>query len=103
MTQKKIQIDLTKLEPLDELDAEEKALHHSLQTGNFELDHSSHTINHYAEIFTASRNQRKAISLRLPKQDYLAIKSKASELGLPYQALINSLIHRYVAGHLKEA
>jgi predicted DNA binding CopG/RHH family protein len=93
-------LDLTNLEPIDDLDAEELLLHKSLQTGDFNFNGDAKTIKKYAEIFKESSRKRKAISLRIPTQDYLAIKTKASELGLPYQALINSLIHRYVTGNL---
>lgn len=95
-------VDLTELEPIDLLDEEEQATHEAIRNGAFELRTDSATIKKYAEIFKVARQKRKAISLRVPTQDYLAIKTKASELGLPYQALINSLIHRYVTGHLKE-
>ena len=100
--QKKMQIDLTTLEPIDTLTPEEQLLHEALASGQFEFQNDSKTIAKYAEIFTNSAKQRKAISLRLPKQDYFAIKAKAAQLGLPYQALINSLIHRYVNGEYQE-
>lgn len=102
MKNKKIRIDLTQLEPIDDLDAEELELHQALRAGDFHFKDDSTTLKKYAEIFKESSRQRKAISLRVPTQDYLAIKTKASELGLPYQALINSLIHRYVTGRLQE-
>lgn len=78
---KKIRLDLTKLEPVDNLTAEELVLHAALQQGKLEFHHDPQTLQHYAEIFKNSAKQR-----------------KAAKLGLPYQALINSLIHRYVNG-----
>ncbi len=97
MAKKKLLIDLTQLEPLDHLDSEEAALHQALQIGEFEFQSDPKTVTKYAEIFKNNGEQRKAISLRIPKNDYFAIKLKASALGLPYQALINSLIHQYVS------
>lgn len=99
----KIKINLTQLEPLDQLDPEEQALHEAIQAGDFIFESSPELIQQYAEIFAHSNKQRKAISLRIPTQDYLAIKAKAAEQGLPYQALINSLIHRYITGDLVSA
>ena len=96
--QKIIPIDLTQLEPIDDLDAEEAAIHAALQSGQVEWDLSEQTKKHYAQIFRDYRNQRRAISLRIPEGDFLAIRTKAAELGLPYQSLINSLIHQYVTG-----
>ena len=98
----KIEIDLTALEPIDVLDEDEQAIHHALQEGEAVLRTDAETVQRYTEIFKAARQQRKAISLRVPTEDYLTIKTKASELGLPYQALINSLIHQYVTGRIKE-
>ena len=59
------------------------------------------TIHKYAQIFKSSNHERKALSLRMPRNDYFEIKAKALELGMPYQALINSVIHRYLSGDLK--
>lgn len=101
MKNKKIKIDLAKLEPIDELTPEELELHAALTNGAMRFHSDSKTINKYTEIFKDNAKQRKAISLRIPKQDYFAIRAKAVELGLPYQALINSIIHQYVVGERK--
>ncbi|WGK68692.1 CopG family antitoxin [Candidatus Haliotispira prima] len=37
------------------------------------------------------------INIRLSKEDLEGIKHKAQEQGLPYQTLISSIIHQYVA------
>jgi predicted DNA binding CopG/RHH family protein len=47
-----------------------------------------------------SLKKSKRITIRLYKHDYIAIQEKASELGLPYQTLISSVIHRYLDGDL---
>ena len=43
-------------------------------------------------------DERAKISLRVPKGDLTRLKSRAMQEGVPYQTLINSLIHKYVAG-----
>ena len=40
---------------------------------------------------------RTKISLRVPVRDLTRLKSRAAEEGIPYQTLINSLIHKYVS------
>lgn len=40
------------------------------------------------------------ISLRLDGSVLAALKSEAERLGIPYQTLISSLLHRYVTGEL---
>lgn len=58
-------------------------------------------IDKYAKIFKHNNNERKALSLTMPKDDYFGIKACALALGMPYQSLINSVIHRFLTGDLK--
>jgi len=51
------------------------------------------------EYLTKSKN----ITLRLSLADLQGIKEKASQTGIPYQTLINALIHQYVSGQVKLA
>ena len=51
------------------------------------------------EYLTKSKN----ITLRLNIADLNGIKMKASETGIPYQTLINALIHQYVVGTVRLA
>ncbi len=48
-------------------------------------------------------SKSKNITLRLSLADLHGIKSKAVESGIPYQTLINALIHQYVTGQVKLA
>lgn len=41
-----------------------------------------------------------AISIRLDGAELAEIRTEAERLGLPYQTLIGSILHRYVAGEL---
>ena len=43
-----------------------------------------------------------AISIRLDGSILAALKSEAVRMGIPYQTLIGSLLHRYVGGELIE-
>jgi predicted DNA binding CopG/RHH family protein len=43
-------------------------------------------------------DEREKISIRVSRTDLSRLKSKAMQEGIPYQTLINSLIHKYVAG-----
>ena len=44
------------------------------------------------------REMRAKISLRVPAADLARLKQRAAAEGMPYQTLINSLIHKYVSG-----
>ena len=45
---------------------------------------------------------RAQITTRLAKHDLSRLKSRALELGMPYQTLLASIIHQYVEGALVE-
>ncbi len=52
-------------------------------------------------VNTTQKNKR--INIRLSERDLFGIQAKATEEGLPYQTLISSILHKYLAGSLKEA
>ena len=47
---------------------------------------------------TLKRDER--INIRLSSMDLGALKSKAGELGMPYQTLVSAVLHQYVTGRL---
>ncbi len=49
---------------------------------------------------TFRKNRR--ITIRLYDHDFKGIQKKALEMGIPYQTLISSMIHRYIEGDLVE-
>ena len=51
-------------------------------------------------IDTARKNR--SISMRISEYDLERIKEKAHEEGIPYQTLINSILHKYVTNQLLE-
>ncbi len=53
-------------------------------------------------IVTANVKQKKAINIRALESDIIKIKSKALSKGIPYQTLINSIIHQFANDKLIE-
>jgi hypothetical protein len=51
--------------------------------------------NKIEKIFDESRKSR-PISLRINEKDLTILKEKADKNGLPYQTMINVIIHKYV-------
>lgn len=43
------------------------------------------------------RNERERISLLVPKRNLSQLKARAMEEGMPYQTLINSILHKWLA------
>ena len=48
------------------------------------------------EKIIASSQKSRPISLRINENDLVQLKEKASKNGLPYQTMINVIIHKYV-------
>jgi len=45
--------------------------------------------------------KRKKLSIRVSEWDLLIIKQKAEQLWLPYQTLINSILHQFTSRQIK--
>lgn len=66
--------DFADLEPIDKLDDEELSLHQMLRDGKMIIQQEN-TKEKYAKIFKASNHKRRALSLRMPENDYINIKA----------------------------
>jgi len=84
-------------------DKEEKDLIESVEKGEWRsiknLDYEINQARHSAEE-TFRKDQR--MNIRISKRDLNNLKIKALEEGIPYQTLVSSLIHKYLAGRLHE-
>jgi len=49
---------------------------------------------------TVKYTKRKAINIKVLESDLEKLKSKALEEGMPYQTLLNSVLHKYITGQL---
>lgn len=82
------------------LDDEEKALVEAVEEGRLPLNNLL-TPERQAEIETMARatmnDQREKITIRISRNDLGRLKSRALQEGIPYQTLINSIIHKYVS------
>lgn len=84
------------------LSKDEKKLLDSVESGKFE---STLTKARRKELEAAATNtfkKDKRINIRLSNRDLIAVQSRASEEGIPYQTLVSSIIHRYVSGSLRD-
>lgn len=52
----------------------------------------------YAQYAKNTFQKNKRINIRISEWDLLRLKAKSLEEGIPYQTLVSSLIHKYVAG-----
>ena len=83
------------------IDDEERELVEAIESDDYEFGENQLTPERIAELQQAARNtlneQRQKISLRVPRTDLARLKAKAMRDGVPYQTVINSLIHKHVS------
>ncbi len=80
------------------LDKKELEILNQIEKGEFTEDLSEFENLKLAAKNTVEKNER--VNLRINEKDLLIIKRKATENGLPYQSLINLLIHQYAEGRI---
>mgnify|MGYP001374718914 CR=1 FL=1 len=86
----------------EELSQEEKTLLDAVESGEYE---STLTQSRKKELEAAANQtfrKDKRINIRISNRDLIAIQSKATEEGIPYQTLVSSIIHKYISGSLKD-
>jgi len=84
-------------------DKEEKELFESVEYGEWKPVSKKEKKKIVSEFQKAAKNtfsKSKSISLRLNENDLLKLKARALEEGLPYQTLLNSLVHKFVSGKM---
>lgn len=81
------------------LDAEEEELYNLIESGDYKpVSIMTPELKAYYEKAAARTfEQREKISLRLRMGDLLRLKARARREGVPYQTLINSILHQAVA------
>jgi len=84
---------MKKYKVIDEpFDDEERALMEAFERGDFLVDEKE--TKRMKEKLSNARN----VTIHMQQEDIDGMKAKAAEAGIPYQTLINSIIHRYLNG-----
>ena len=83
------------------IDDKEKALIEAIEGGEYEGGKSLLTLERKAELQGMARATMNAastkITLRIANPDLSKLKAKAMQEGMPYQTLINSILHKSVS------
>lgn len=82
------------------LDREEEELFNVIESDDYVFGKSTLTPERKAELQQAARNtlndERVQITLRVSKYNLSKLKARAVREGMPYQTLINSILHKEV-------
>ena len=87
---------------------EEQRISNDIAEGKYQSLPESE-LRKYSDIARDHNQHRKTgkkiarINIRLTNEDLLNLKKRAEEEGLPYQTLVNSIIHKFLSGRLVES
>ena len=89
---------------MTKLDSKERELLDSVERGEWRSARRVRAERQrYSRYAAATVRKDRRVNIRISTKDLEAIQKRAVEEGLPYQTLIASLLHKYVAGRLREA
>ncbi|HLP48271.1 MAG TPA: antitoxin [Candidatus Kapabacteria bacterium] len=93
-------IDKNKLALLDDPE-EEREILEAYEKGLLEpVDNPEKRREELRRYAKATISKTKNVNVRLSERDFIKIKAKAIEIGIPYQALMGSLLHQYATGRI---
>ena len=88
---------------MPKLEEKEKKLLESVDRGEWKsIRGKKREMERFKGYAEATFKKDRRINIRLSRKDLEALQKRALEEGMPYQTLISSLLHKYVAGRLVE-
>ena len=88
---------------MSKLDPYELEVLEAYESGKLKSIASKAELQRLRAAARATAIKDKRVNIRLSSVDLLDIQAKALEEGMPYQTLIASVLHKYVAGRLSES
>ena len=85
------------------LDKEEKELFGSVEKGEWRyVQNLEAEIKAAKSIADATVAKTRRMNIRISEKDLIALRVRAIKEGMPYQTLVSSILHKYLAGKLVE-
>ncbi|PKA23503.1 antitoxin [Leptospira sp. mixed culture ATI2-C-A1] len=82
---------------------EEKELELSFERNEWKsVSNKKSYLNKFKAAAKNTLAKDKRMNIRIAGKDIQLLKTKALEIGIPYQTLVSSILHQYVTGKLKE-
>ena len=89
------------IDPFAPLDKYEEDLIQSVERDEWtSVADKKKEIDRYTQLFRNESGKDKRITIRVTSTDLQDIKAKASSNSMPYQTLINILLHQYAKGRI---
>jgi predicted DNA binding CopG/RHH family protein len=85
---------------MSKLEKEEQEILRSYEAGEWVPLGKKADLGRYQKYARATFQKDKRVNIRISSKDLEGAQKKALEEGIPYQTLISSVIHKYVAGAL---
>ena len=86
----------------DLLDQDERDLLEAVEPGELSSIATPGLLNQLRESAQVTGQKDQRINIRLSGSDLEALRVRALRLGMPYQTLISSVLHRYISGELSD-
>ena len=86
----------------DSLDHDERELLDAVESGELRSIATADLLHQLRQSAQATGQKDQRINIRLSGADLDALRVRALRLGMPYQTLISSVLHRYASGELTD-
>ena len=88
---------------MSKLDQEEKDILEAFESGRLKpVKSRRREISRHRRVAEATFAKDSRINIRISSKDLRALRKRALAEGMPYQALVSSLLHKYVEGQIAE-
>ena len=88
---------------MNNLDAEQQEILAAFQRGELKrAPNLAQELERHREIAAATFKKDSRINIRISSKDLRALQKRALAEGIPYQTLVASVLHKFVAGRLVE-
>jgi predicted DNA binding CopG/RHH family protein len=85
------------------LDKEEREFSRSVEKGEWRsVQNLEAEIKAAKSIADATVAKTQRMNIRIAEKDLIALRLRAMKEGMPYQTLVSSILHKYLAGRLVE-
>jgi predicted DNA binding CopG/RHH family protein len=87
---------------MSKLDKEEQGILNSYESGQWKsVGRGKSDFHRYQRYARSTFQKDRRVNIRISSKDLEGVQKRALEEGIPYQTLISSIMHKYVAGALR--